>query len=826
MFYHLKFISDRTASTSHGSGDNLPNFGALLSGPVIMGVGDTHVKDISSAAVTHLQPGAHVDRHGEHNYFGEGPAIHTPDGRFHQIESPFGKPKPKPETHQHGHIHATDTLTGTHSEHTPHLPEVTNLDTGAHVDFKKEHNNPYDCAVMHTPDGKRTPINCPQSKTGPLTGPGHNHHDATVLIDTHVPKLDTHQHSHIHATDKLIDTHSEHPPQLPGVTNLDTGAHVDFQFEHNNPYPCAVMHTPDGKRTPINCPKGQTDPHKAPGLQHDATAKHINVHSSNVVHEHHGRPNLDTSLPNIPGNNLDMAVVHTADSHSITLESHPGHVDPHVGPVEKHPGVAELPPGAHLDFEGQHGSTHRRPVVHLPSGKHVHLGKDKGHTMKKPIVDTGLPHIDVTHISDIDPHVGVAELPPGAHLDFEGQHGSTHRRPVVHLPSGKHVHLGKDKGHTIKKPIVDTGLPHIDVTHIGDIDPPVGVAELPPGAHLDFEGQHGSTHRRPVVHLPSGKHVHLGKDKGHTIKKPIVDTGLPHIDVTHIGDIDPHVGLPSGKHVHLGTADKHMIGNVNPGIDQDFPVDPIPKPHLKPAFPPVEGPLAHVKPDFPPVVGPLAHVKPAFPPVGGPGVHVKQEFPLTDRHPVNIKPDILPVDTIPDVFGTETIRVHHTEHIPHTDIIPEVSVPIRKANSPQTLGKIVSKQIERRRQQRIDKLQRYGSRSRGKVRGPSRHPADLPPLKPGPRVRPHKKSVLGGLVKNMFRGMYGRRGDNRKRSQVKPSHRGRGRSRPGGRGRSRFRQARRRSRFRQARRRTRFRQARPRQGRRGGGRLRRLRRDE
>ena len=83
-----------------------------------MGVGDTPVKDISSAAVTHLQPGAHVDRHGEHNYFGKGPAIHTPDGQFHQIESPFGKPKPKPDTHQHSHIHATDTLIGTHSEHT------------------------------------------------------------------------------------------------------------------------------------------------------------------------------------------------------------------------------------------------------------------------------------------------------------------------------------------------------------------------------------------------------------------------------------------------------------------------------------------------------------------------------------------------------------------------------------------------------------------------------------------------------------------------------------------------------------------------------------
>ena len=809
FFYHLKFISDRTASTSHGSGDNLPNFGALLSGPVIMGVGDTPVKDISSAAVTHLQPGAHVDRHGEHNYFGKGPAIHTPDGQFHQIESPFGKPKPKPETHQHGHIHATGTLTGTHSEHTPHLPEVTNLDTGAHVDFKKEHNNPYPCAVMHTPDGKRTPINCPKGQTDPLKAPGlqhdatakhinvhssnvvHEHHglpnldtglpnipannlDMAVVhtadghsialeshpghVDPHVGPVekhpgfaelppgahldfegqhgqphrtpfihlpsgkhvhlgkDTHQHSQIHATDKLIDTHSEHPPQLPGVTNLDTGAHVDFQFEHNNPYPCAVMHTPNGKRTPINCRKGQTDRHKAPGLQHDATAKHINVHSSNVVHEHHGLPNLDTGLPNIPGNNLDMAVVHTADGHSIALESHPGHVDPHVGHVEKHPGVADLPPGAHLDFEGQHGQPHRTPAIHLPSGKHVHLGKDKGNTIKKPIVDTGLPHIDVTHIGDIDPHVGGAELPPGAHLDFEGQHGQPHRTPSIHLPSGKHV--------------------------------------------------------------------------------------------------------------HLGTADKHMIGNVNPGIDQDFQVDPIPEPHLKPAFPPEEGSLAHVKPDFPPVGGPLAHVKPAFPPVGGPGAHVKPEFPLTDRHPVNIKPDILPVDTIPDVFGTETIRVHHTGHIPHTDIIPEVSVPIRKVNSPQTLGKIVSKQIERRRQQRIDKLQRYGSRSSGKVRGPSRHPADLPPLKPGPRVRPHKKSVLGGLVKNMFRGMYGRRGDNRKSSQIKPSHRGRGRSRPGGMGRSRSRQARRRSRFRQARRRTRFRQGRPRQGRRGGGRLRRLRRDE
>ena len=758
---HVNFVSDQTSSTGHGTGSNLPNLGVLLNEPVVMGVGDKPVTDISSAAVTHLQPGAHIDHFGEHGHTGKDPVIHTPDGQFHQIESPFGATHPKPDAHQHGHLHTTDNLAGAHVVHTAELPGVVNLDTGAHIDFAKEHNNPFDCAVMHTPDGQRTPINCPQSKPAPITGTGHHQfQDTTVLIDTHVPNKGT----------IIADPHPHSVPTLPGVTHLDTGDHIDFHGEHNNFSGKTVIHKKNGRRIPMDA-----------GL---------------------GQGNTNTGVP-------------------------------------------DLPPGAHVDFHGQHNNPHKDPVVHLPSGKHVHLSTDKGHGSHTTVVDTGLPIKDVPHIDigGVDPHMGhidklpgVAELPPGAHIDFHGQHNNEHKDPVVHLPSGKHVHLSTDKGHGSHTTVVDTGLPikdvpHIDIggvdPHMGHVDKLPGVAELPPGAHIDFHGQHNNEHKDPVVHLPSGKHVHLSTDKGHASHTTVVDPGplindVPHID---IGGVDPHMGhvdklpgvaeLPPGvmdsglpiKDVpHMGgidqyagrvenvPADQNIVGRVDPGINPDFPVAPFPETHLQDAFPRMEVPLAHEQSDFPPLKTPDSHAKP--------------EFPLAGRNPAILKQDILPVDAIPDLFGAETSFVPRTEDIPPSEIAPEVPIAIKTAPRKRTLGKIISKQIERRRQQQIEKLERYGSRPGGKLRGPSRKPGGLPPLRPRPPVKPHRKQILGGLVKNMFRQMYGRRGPGKKRGHVKPVRRGRGRGRPVVR-----------------RRRRRFGPPRPRQRRRGGRRFRRFSRD-
>ena len=834
---HVNFVSDQTSSTSHGTGSNLPNLGVLLNEPVVMGVGDKPVTDISSAAVTHLQPGAHIDHFGEHGHTGKDPVIHTPDGQFHQIESPFGATHPKPDAHQHDHLHATDNLAGAHVEHTAELPGVVNLDTGAHIDFAKEHNNPYDCAVMHTPDGQRTPINCPQSKPAPITGPGHHQfQDTTVLIDTHVPNKGT----------IIADPHPHSVPTLPGVTHLDTGDHIDFHGEHDNFSGKTVLHKKNGRRIPMDAGLGQANtnagvPNLPPGAHVDFHGQHNNPHKDPVVHLPSGK---HVHLSTDKGHASHTTVVDPGPLISDVPHIDIGGVDPHMGHMDKLPG-AELPPGAHIDFHGQHNNKHKDPVVHLPSGKHVHLSTDKGHGSHSTVVDPGLPIKDVPHIdtSGVDPHIGhidklpgVAELPPGAHIDFHGQHNNKHKDPVVHLPSGKHVHLSTDKGHGSHSTVVDPGLPindvpHIDMggvgSHMGHMDKLPG-AELPPGAHIDFHGQHNNKHKDPVVHLPSGKHVHLSTDKGHGSHTTVVDPGplisdVPHID---IGGVDPHMGhmdklpgvvaeLPPGvvdsglpiKDVpHMGgidqyagrvenvPADQNIVGRVDPGINPDFPVAPFPETYLQDAFPRMEVPLAHEQSDFPPLKTPGSHAKP--------------EFPLPGRNPAILKPDILPVDAIPDLFGAETSFVPRTEDIPPSEIAPEVPIAIKTGLPKRTLGKIISKQIERRRQQQIEKLERYGSRPGGKLRGPSRKPGGLPPLRPRPPVKPHRKQILGGLVKNMFRQMYGRRGPGKKRGHVKPVRRGRGRGRPVVR-----------------RRRRRFGPPRPRQRRRGGRRFRRFSRD-
>ena len=882
-----------------------------------MGVGDTPVKDISSVAVTHLDPGAHVDGYGEHGHFGKDSVVHTPDGRFVPIDSPFGQTKQKTGkgfpigvpakligSHQDHHTRTTVKHIGTHIEHKPKLPGVTRLDRGDHIDFHGEDDNLSGKPVLHKADGRRLPLDSAVGSAIPQTGAGHQIDASATHLGIprkHVqkpqglPNIDPDPHIDAHVTHAgtLIGVpHLDSAPTLPGVTRLDRGDHIDFHGVHGNLSGKPVLHKADGRRVPMDSAVRQIDLHAAghvsklptvtkqdPGDHIDPHGKHGNFGKDPVLHTAGGKrfvvdplfgdidphavpvkkpavsfkkhpvsrlpPGSHIDPPGVHGNTHNVPVIHTPDGKHVHLGrdrghtidksvtggdtnfigvSHLGDIDPHAVPVKKLPGVSRLPPGSHIDPPEVHGNTHNVPVIHTPDGKHVHLGHARGHTIDKSVTEGAPNVIGVSHLGVLDPHAvpmkklpGVSRLPPGSHIDPPEVHGNTHNVPVIHMPDGKHVHLGRARGHTIDKSVTGGAPNVIGVSHLGDIYPhavPVkklpGVPRLPPGSHNDPPEVHGNTHNVPVIHTPDGKHVHLGHARGHTIDKSVTRVGPNLIGVSRLGDKDSHsvlmnklpevsqlppgshidppklhgnthnvpvIHTPDGKHVHLRCARGHTIDKSVTGVNlkrmPDTVID-IQQTVVVTKEVPDLPPHTHIKPDLLPVDRPLAHIKPEFPEVDGP-------FKL-------IKPDIPSVDTIPDLFSTES-AVHPTEHMSHREIVPELSAPIEKHNSKQALNKQIRKQLQsagqianrwqnlRLQQQRRQKLERYGSRSRRKFRKPSRRP-----LKPARRIRPQKN--LGGIVKNIFQRMYGR-GGGRGRGRVRPARFRQGRRRRGQRGRQR-----------------------------------------
>ena len=761
-------------ATSKVTGNNpdtsLPKFAALVSGPVIMGVGDTPVKDISSVAVTHLDPGAHVDGYGEHGHFGKDPVVHTPDGRFVPIDSPFGQTKQKTGkgfpigvpakligSHQDHHTRTTVKHIGTHIEHMPKLPGVTRLDPGDHIDFHGEDDNLSGKPVLHKADGRRLPLDSAVGSAIPQTGAGHQIDASATHLGIprkHVqkpqglPNIDPDPHIDAlvtHAGTLIGVPHLDSAPTLPGVTRLDRGDHIDFHGVHDNLSGKPVLHKADRRRVPMHSAVRQIDLHavghvaKLPTATKQDPGDHIDPHGK------HGNFGKDP-------------VLHTAGGKRFVVDPLFGDIDPHAVPVKKpavsfkkHP-VSRLPPGSHIDPPQVHGNTHNVPVIHTPDGKHVHLGRARGHTIDKSVTGGDTNLIGVSHLGDIDPHAvpvkrlpGVPRLPPGSHIVPPEVHGNTHNVPVIHTPDGKHVHLGHARGHTIDKSVTRVGPNLIGVSRLGDKDSHSvlmnklpEVSQLPPGSHIDPPKLHGNTHNVPVIHTPDGKHVHLRRARGHTIDKSVTGVNLKRMP-------DTVIDLP-----------QTVV------VTKEVPDLP---------------PHTHIKPDLLPVDRPLAHIKPEFPEVDGP-------FKI-------IKPDIPSVDTIPDLFSTES-AVHPTEHMSHRGIVPELSAPIKKHNSKQALNKQIRrrKQLQsagqianrwqnlRLQQQRRQKLEKNGSRSRRKFPKPSRRP-----LKPARRIRPQKN--LGGIVKNIFQRMHGRRGGGRGRGRVRPARFRQGRRRRGRRGRQR-----------------------------------------
>ena len=803
-----------------------------------MGVGDTPVKDISSVAVTHLDPGAHVDMYGEHGHFGKDPVVHTADGRFVPIDSPFGQTKPK--TGKGFPIGVPAKHTGLHQDHhmrtTAKLPGVTGLDPGDHIDFHGDHDNLSGKPVLHKTDGRRLPLDSAVGLAVPHSGAGHQI-DTTAthlgIARKHVqktpglPNIDPSPHidAHVKHAGSLIGVpHLDPAPTLPGVTRLDPGDHIDFHGVHDNLSGKPVLHKADGRRIPIVSAVGPAVPHSGPGHHIDVPATQMGIPHKHMQ-KRPGVSNIDQSPF------IDAIVKHAGTLVGV----------PQVPRVPRLPGVTSLDPGDHIDFHGVHGNLSGKTVLHKTDGRRVPM-------------DSAVGQIDPHAAGHVAKRPKTTQQDPGHHIDPPGKHGNFGKHPVLHTADGKRF-------------VVDPLFGDIDPHAVPVKKPPVSfkkqpVLRLPPGSHIDPPEVHGNTHNVPVIHTPDGKHVHLGRARGHTIDKLVTGVGLKHMPDTVI-DLSQTVV-----------------------VKQDFP-DLPPHTHIKPDLPPVDGPLAHIKPEFPVIDGvfkrikpdippadtipdlfstetsvmhptehmshrdivpdlsppkekPIskqalnklvtgvglkhmpdtvidlpqtivkkdfpdlpshAHIKPDLPPVDRPLAHIKPEFPVIDGLFKRIKPDIPPADTIPDLFSTETSVMHSTDLMSHRDIVPDLSPPIKKPKSKQTLNNALNKQIHRRKQlqaagkianqwqnprlqqQHRQKLERYGSRSRRKFRKPSRRPASLPPLKPARRVRPQKN--LGRIVKNIFQRMYGHRGGGRGRGRVGTARFRQGRRRRGRRGRQR-----------------------------------------
>ena len=632
--------------------------------------------------------GDHIDYPGQHENTHKGPVLHKADGTHLHLKTDHGHPH---DAGPHGTIDK--------------LPGVIALPPGHHIDGVGEHNNPHNEPAVHTDAGHHVKI---QPDIGhPLNTDPHGHLDKLPgVVSTkgdHIDYPGQHENTHkgpvLHKADGThlhLKTDHGHPhdtgshgtiDKLPGVIALPAGHHIDLLGEHKNPHNGPAIHTDTGHHIKIKPGIGHplnTDPHghldKLPGVvstkgdhidypgQHENTHKGPVLHKADGTHLHlktdHGHPH-DTGphgtidkLPGVialpAGHHIDLLgehknphngpAIHTNTGHHIKIKpdiGHPPNADPH-GHLDKLPGVVSTK-GDHIDYPGQHENTHKGPVLHKADGTHLHLKTDHGH-----------PHDTGSH-GTIDKLPGVIALPAGHHIDLLGEHKNPHNGPAIHTNTGHHIKIKPDIGHP---PNAD---PH------GHLDKLPGVVSTK-GDHIDYPGQHESTHKGPVLHKADGTHLHLKTDHGHphgTVPHGTIDK-LPGVVKPDIGSspshhpkkIKPELGHPSNQFPH-GHVDKHHLpfipGSNEPGVP-----------------PPDELPNLFGQPNKAPktVIG-IPNYLPRLDKLG-------EHKPVSKIKSKPDKPIIPPIDNVPDLSGQH--------HVPKTVVaMPDYLPRFDKVNKPKPI---------------------------------------------------------------------------------------------------------------------------------------------